>query len=46
VGGGAGRVFTIGKQSISISLQALAYPVAPQNGPRWSVIGQFAFLFP
>ena len=46
VGGGAGRVFTIGKQSVSASLQALAYPVTPQNGPRWSVIGQFAFLFP
>jgi len=46
VGGGAGKVFNIGKQSASASLQALSNVVTPPGGAKWSVVFQFSLLFP
>jgi hypothetical protein len=36
VSGGVGKVLNIGKQSVSVSLQAFVYPVTPRDGPTWS----------
>jgi len=46
VGGGFGRIFNIGKQSVSLSAQAFANVVTPRDGPRWTGIAQFSFLYP
>lgn len=46
VGGGAGKVFNIGKQSVSASLQGLSNVVTPPGGAKWSVVFQFSLLFP
>jgi hypothetical protein len=46
LGGGAGRIFNIGKQPVSLSLQAFANVVTPHGGPKWSTMLQFSFLFP
>jgi hypothetical protein len=46
VGGGLGRVFNIGKQSVSLSAQAFANVVKPRDGAKWTGIVQFSFLFP
>jgi hypothetical protein len=46
VGGGFGRVFNIGKQSVSASAQAFYNVDTPTNGPKWTGSFQFAFLFP
>ena len=46
VGGGFGRVFTIGKQAVSASIQAFGYPITPTDGPHWGFNFQFALLFP
>jgi hypothetical protein len=46
VGGGFGRVFNVGKQSVSLSAQAFANVVTPRDGPRWAGIAQFSLLFP
>lgn len=45
LGGGAGRVLTINKQPVNISLQAFYNVVRPDNGPWWQLRFQFAFLF-
>lgn len=46
VGGGFGKIFNIGKQPVSASLQAFYNVVTPTNGPTWTGIFQFSFLFP
>ena len=46
VGGGFGKVFNIGKQPVSASVQAFSNVVTPSNGPKWTGSFQFAFLFP
>jgi hypothetical protein len=46
VGGGAGKIFNIGKQPVSLSVQAFDNVVTPDGGPDWSVMTQFTFLFP
>ncbi len=45
VGGGFGKVFTIGERSLSLSTQALYNAVAPANGPDWSVSLGIQFIF-
>jgi hypothetical protein len=45
IGGGVGKIFTIGQQPVSLSLQAFDNVVTPRGGPKWSVSFQFAFLF-
>jgi hypothetical protein len=46
VGGGFGKVFNLGKQPVSLSFQAFSNVVTARNGPPWSGITQFSFLFP
>lgn len=46
VGGGVGRVFNIGKQSVSAAFQIFSNVEKPDNAPDWSVNFQFALLFP
>jgi hypothetical protein len=46
VGGGFGRVFNIGKQSVSLSAQAFYNVVTPRTGPDTTGIVQLSFLFP
>ena len=46
VGGGAGKILNIGKQPVSLSVQAFDNVVTPDGGPDWSVMTQFTLLFP
>jgi hypothetical protein len=46
VGGGFGRVFTVGKESVSPSLQGFFNSVRPDVGPDWSLSAQLQVLFP
>jgi len=46
VGGGVGKIFTIGKQSASASAQVLYNAVRPDNTPDWGVNFQLSLLFP
>lgn len=46
VGGGFGNVFTIAKQSVSPSVQALYNPVRPDGGSDWSFLCSLQVLFP
>jgi hypothetical protein len=45
VGGGVGKLFYIGPQPVSISLQAFYNVVTPTGGPDWAASFQLAFLF-
>jgi len=46
VGGGFGKIFNIGKQPVSLSVQAFDNVVKPTGGANWSGMVQFSFLFP
>jgi hypothetical protein len=46
VGGGVGKIFKIGKQSMNAKIQAFGYPVKPDGGPDWGLQFQLTFLFP
>jgi hypothetical protein len=46
VGGGVGKIFNIGKQSVSLSAQLFYNIITPRNGPEVTGVVQFAFLFP
>jgi hypothetical protein len=46
LGGGAGRVFKIGPQPVSATLQAYYNVETPQFGPDWSLRFALSFLFP
>ena len=46
VGGGFGRVFSVGGQAMSAALQGVANVVRPENSARWAVNMQIALLFP
>ena len=46
VGGGMGRVFKIGNQSINARLQAYRSLERPDGAPKWSIQAQLTFLFP
>ena len=45
-GGGAGRVFRVGKQALNTSLQAYYNVERPTFGPNWQLRFQINFLFP
>jgi hypothetical protein len=45
-GGGAGRVFRVGKQALNTSLQAYYNVERPTFGPNWQLRFQLTFLFP
>jgi len=46
VGGGVGKVFNVGGQSMSASLQGVANVVRPANAPTWALNLQVSLLFP
>jgi len=46
VGGGFGRVFKVGDQSIDASIQGFYHVIHPEGGPTWSLRAQVSFLFP
>lgn len=46
VGGGAGKLFTIGKQTINSRLEAYYNLVQPDGAPEWQTVFTFQFLFP
>jgi hypothetical protein len=46
IGGGAGKVFDIGKQPVSLSFQVLNNVVAPDNAPEWTAMLQFTLMYP
>ena len=46
IGGGFGKIFKIGEQPISASLQAFDYVKSPTGGPRWAVRAYLQFMFP
>ena len=46
LGGGLGKLFTIGSQPINVNLQGYHYVESPANGPDWSLRFQVQFLFP
>ncbi len=46
VGGGLGKVFSIGKQRVNASLQGFYHADKPSEGPDWSMRVQFQLLFP
>jgi hypothetical protein len=46
VGGGVGKLFTIGKQPINTKLQFYYNAERPKNAPDWALRFSIAFLFP
>ncbi len=46
VGGGVGKVFKIGKQSMNAQVQSFYNVEKPDGGPDWQLRLQFQFLFP
>ena len=46
IGGGIGKLFTIGKQTINSRLEAYYMVERPDNAPDWQMIFTFQFLFP
>jgi hypothetical protein len=46
LGGGFGKVFTLGSHSLSLSTQAFYNEPRPSNGPKWSVVLGLQLLFP
>jgi hypothetical protein len=46
VGGGVGKLFSIGKQTINSRLEAYYMVERPDNAPDWQLIFTFQFLFP
>jgi hypothetical protein len=45
-GGGAGKIFKIGKQAMNAQMQAFYNAAKPDNGPDWTLQLQLQFLFP
>jgi hypothetical protein len=46
IGGGVGKLFTIGKQPINSRLEAYYNVAKPDSGPDWQLVYTFQFLFP
>lgn len=46
MGGGFGRVFTLGEQPLNAQVQAFYNVARPFHGPAWQLRFQLAFLFP
>ena len=46
IGAGAGKLFSIGKQTINSRLEAYYMVERPDNAPDWQVIFTWQFLFP
>jgi hypothetical protein len=46
IGGGAGKIFRIGKPPLNAQLAAFYNVERPDNGPDWTLRFQVQFLFP
>jgi hypothetical protein len=46
LGGGVGRVFSIGSQPVNMSVQAYDNVITPKGGPDWQLRAQIQLLFP
>ncbi len=46
MGGGAGKLFTIGKQAMNTRVEAYANVVKPDGAPDWTLSWTLQFLFP
>ena len=46
VGGGFGRIFKIGDQPVSASIQGYYNPIKPTGAPNWELRTSLALLFP
>jgi len=46
IGGGIGKLFSIGKQTINSRLEAYYMVEKPDNAPDWQIIFTWQFLFP
>jgi hypothetical protein len=46
VGGGAGKVFSVGKQAMRAQLQGFYYAEKPTGGPEWALMLTVQFVFP
>jgi hypothetical protein len=46
LGGGAGRLFKMGKMPVNMQLAAYGNTIKPDNGPDWQLRVQIQFLFP
>ena len=46
IGGGFGRLFKVGDQSIDASIQGFYHVIHPEGGPTWSLRAQVDLLFP
>ncbi|MDP2393246.1 MAG: hypothetical protein Q8M21_08320 [Methylococcaceae bacterium] len=46
VGGGVGKVFSLGDQLMSTSLESYYHVVSPTIGPDWQMRFQVTLLFP
>jgi hypothetical protein len=45
VGGGVGKLFTVGKNAINTRLEGYYNPVRPDQSAEWSASFTFQFLF-
>ena len=46
LGGGVGKIFTLGGQRVSATVEAYKHIVSPEIGPDWQLRLQFSFLYP
>ena len=46
LGGGGGKMFTLGKLPMDFQMQAFYYVVKPDGGPEWELRAQLKFIFP
>ncbi len=46
LGGGAGKVFAIGRQRVSLTMETYYHVVSPAIGPDWQLRLQFSLLYP
>ncbi|OGT82528.1 MAG: hypothetical protein A3H91_03580 [Gammaproteobacteria bacterium RIFCSPLOWO2_02_FULL_61_13] len=46
LGGGVGKIFAIGGQRVSVSVESYYHIVSPEIGPDWQLRFQLTFLYP
>jgi hypothetical protein len=46
VGGGVGKVYSIGRQRMSTTIESYYHAVSPSIGPEWQLRVQHSFLYP
>jgi hypothetical protein len=46
LGGGVGKILSIGKQKFNLQLEGYANPIRPDAGPKGLILVTLTFLFP